>query len=341
MLQAAEASIAAAARAGNLALELRALTGKVQALTIMGARAAAQQTVEEMLVKAQGNVDDVVRDYALGDIAFFYIESGDLARAIQLMRQGAQGARKAGDRQKESSFDANLGYTYSRLGLYAQARTVLEAGLELAEVIGDRRLQARHLINLGIVRWRCGDLESARQLEERALHDNSATSDPYGEAANLACLGYILEEMGNPTAAIEYLRKACAGYARIEMDVNRIEAQAALSRCLQATGRQAEARQLAAEAWEYLRSHGADGMDSTTWAYGCIIDVLDAIDIPERFALLSDVIELGNRELMRNADKISDAEWRRSYLENVTENRAMMDRWNERDKIIKQAFTPM
>jgi len=91
--------------------------------------------VEETLAKAQGNVDEEVRAYVLGDVAFYYVESGDLSRAVQLMSQGAAAARRAGDRQKESRFNANLGFTYAQLGLYAQARATLEAGQALTEAI--------------------------------------------------------------------------------------------------------------------------------------------------------------------------------------------------------------
>ena len=330
MLQAAEIAITAANRVGNLALELRARTGKIVALTTLGEYAAAQQAVEETIEKAQGNhVDEVLRAYTLSDVAFYYVESGDLSRAIQLMCQGVEGARKAGDRQKESVFDTNLGYTYAQLGLYAQARAALEAGLSLAEVVGDRRLQARQLTNLGFVHWRTGDLDTAHQMAERVRQEFLATDDLYGKAVHLTYLGYILEECGHAVTAVESLTQACAIFAQIEMVANRYEVQTALSRCMLSTGQRDEALRLALEAWNYLLEHGTTGMGSPSWAYVCLADFFDRLNEPEQHILASAVIETGYRELMRNADKISDAAWRSSFLMNVAENRAIAERWRE------------
>jgi hypothetical protein len=39
------------------------------------------------------------------------------------------------------------------------------------------------------------------------------------------------------------------------------------------------------------------------------------------------VLEAGYRALMELADKLSNPEWRRSFLENVAENRAIVAWW--------------
>ena len=42
-----------------------------------------------------------------------------------------------------------------------------------------------------------------------------------------------------------------------------------------------------------------------------------------------EVIERGYRELMQSAEKISDVQWCLSFLENVAENKAIVERWSE------------
>ncbi|MEJ2748891.1 MAG: hypothetical protein P8183_13455, partial [Anaerolineae bacterium] len=60
-------------------------------------------------------------------------------------------------------------------------------------------------------------------------------------------------------------------------------------------------------------------------AYGCVADVLGAVEISN--TSLHEVIEMGYRDLMERAEKISDADWRQSFLENVAENKAVVERW--------------
>jgi hypothetical protein len=40
-----------------------------------------------------------------------------------------------------------------------------------------------------------------------------------------------------------------------------------------------------------------------------------------------EVIEAGYTDLMEQAGKISNIEWRKSFLENVAENRTIVERW--------------
>ena len=329
MLHAAEAAIGAARRAGNVTLEVRALTGKVQALTDSGEHAAAQRAADETIVRAQGIEDEAARNAALGDVAYFYLEAGDLVRGLELMSRAAEAAQQTGDRRKASQCDVNIGFTLAQLGLYAPARATLEAGLALAEATGDRRLQARHTINLGFVHWRSGDRDTARQLVEQALGEFKATGDAYGQAACLAYLGFIREEAEDWDAAAEYLAQARAGFARIGVDSDRIEAQAAAARCALAQGRREEAHRLALEVWDDVCEHGIAALDSPSRVCLHLAAVLAVTGLPDSHVSPHQVREAGYRALMELADKLSNPEWRRSFLENVPANRAIVA-WRQR-----------
>ena len=326
MLHATETAAASAARAGNHALEMRALSFKVTALAYIEDWIAAHQAVEETLARLPGVADEVIRAYALGDVAFYYSRVGDLSRALPLMRQGAGAARRAGNRQKESRLDLNIGFVLVQLGRFAEARAALEAGLALAEAIGDRALQTSHLYNLSYVYWCSGDRDKARVLGERALLEFRTTGhNPLGHACCLTYLGVYLEEAGDWTAAATYLAEARAELVRIRANMFRMEAQAVEARCRLALGRREEAQQLAAEVWVHLHERGTEGMDFPSRAYVCVADVCNAMETSGISA--REVIEASYRDLMQRAEKISDAEWRRSFLENVAENRAVVERW--------------
>jgi predicted ATPase/DNA-binding SARP family transcriptional activator/class 3 adenylate cyclase len=325
-----EAACAAARRAGSLTLELNALAYKAQALIFLEVT-TARQIVEEMLAQLPKVEDMSVRAQILTVAAYYYLESGDLVRSVQLQVQSADAAQRAGN-HKDTTIRANLGSIYATLGLYSQARSTLETALTQAELLADRWLHANILCRLGYVDWRSGEKKLAQQAQEKALNELTIIGDAYGEAACLAYLGYILEDAGEWASAEEYLTKARAGFAEIGVDSDRVEAQAVEARVVFAQGRQEEARQLAMGAWNYLREHGTEELNSPSLLYVCIADVLDGVEISDVSA--HEVIEAGYRDLMQKAEKISDPEWRCSFLENIDENRAIVEQWEKRTKQI-------
>jgi hypothetical protein len=98
------------------------------------------------------------------------------------------------------------------------------------------------------------------------------------------------------------------------------------ARCLAAMGRLEEARQLAGDGWSYIREHGTVGTEIPSRVYRCLADVASIVEVPG-ISSVREVIEAGYSDLMENAGKISDEEWRKSFLENVAENRALVERW--------------
>jgi DNA-binding SARP family transcriptional activator len=317
-----EAASSAARRADNLALELRALAYQAQTLTFLDEMGPAGQVVEKALKQVNNVADDATRAHVLTVAAFYCLESGDFVRSVQLQSQSVDAARRAGDLALELKITANLGLIYTLMGVYDLARNTLETVQARIAMVGDRRLQAGNLRHLGYVYWCCGDRELAQQIEEQALAELSATGDSYGEAACLAYLGYILEDSGKLTAAAECLAKARLAFAEMHMDPDRFEAQAVEARVALAQGRREEAQRLVIEVWQYLCEQGTADLSSPARIYACVIDVLAVVEIPGVSRDL--VIEAGYAELIQTAEKISDADWRRAFLENIAENRVIV-----------------
>ncbi len=330
-LQAARAAIAAARRSGALGVEVEALTFQVTALMRLGEWAAVQQAVQETQPKARQITDENIQAYALAAIALYYVETGDLARAVELLNQSLEAIQRAKSRRfdLECQFHGHLGLAYAQLGLYAQARATLEAGVTLADTIGIQRYQAYHKLTLGWAYWHDGDTNTALSMEGQAFEGFLATGEAYGQAACQAYLGYILENAGNPTLATEHLAQARTGFAKLGVDPDRFEAQAVEARATLAQGRKEEAWQLANEVWTYLHEHGSQGLGSPSLAYVCVADVFEATEGDDPASAAYAVIEAGYHDLMQRAEKISGADWRRSFLENESENRAMVERWRQ------------
>lgn len=322
----ADAACTAARRAGNLTLALNALAYKAQSLVFFGEMNTAQEVVEEALAQISAIADNGIKAQVLTVAAHYYLEAGDLVRSVQLQSESVEAARQAGKHNLELTINANLGLIYAQLGLFTQARTTLESGLARAEALGDRRLYASTVRHLGYVCWSTGHSELAQQLEEQALTELAAIGDAYGEAACRAYLGYIFEDTGDLAQAAHYLALACTGFVDIGMYPDRFEAQAVAARVALAQGHIEEAEQSAREVWAYLGKHGTEGMELPSFAFVCIADVFSAVGQVE---LSRQVIETGYGELIQSADKISNAKWRRSFLENVAGNKAITEQWGK------------
>ncbi|HNB50620.1 MAG TPA: hypothetical protein PK530_01685, partial [Anaerolineales bacterium] len=326
-LNAAEAAIGAADRANAPVLEGEALAYKITASLRLGERTEVKKIVEKTLILTQNIADPHIQAYAWAAIAIFYIEIGDLVMAVRFLKQSLEAAQisKVRHLDLESQYYGHLGFAYFQLGLYAEAQQALEKGLELANLMQVGRYQAYHRVNLGIVHWRLHHLETAIQMEEQALHEYALTGEVFGQAACHAYLGYIYEAMKVWDRAADHLQEACRRFAELEVEPDQYEAQAAQARVALAQGRIDEARDLAAQVWQYLSTHGTEGLNSPAWVYLCLIDVFEKLQVPG--ISVAEIVEAGYRELNRKADMIHEADWRKTFLENVAENRLLIEKW--------------
>ncbi len=164
-------------------------------------------------------------------------------------------------------------------------------------------------------------------MEEAALKEYSATGEAFGQAACWTYLGYIYERFGNLSAAERCLAEASALYGGLGAVPDKIEAQATQARVWMAQGRREDAQQLIADVWRYLCEQGTEGFSMPSQVYVCMADILGQVGVPG--ISLPAVLEAGYHELMLRAEKISDPDWRRSFLEHVPENQAISTQWRQ------------
>jgi len=96
-------------------------------------------------------------------------------------------------------------------------------------------------------------------------------------------------------------------------------------RCALAQGHLDEVRRFAAELWNALGTGRAKG-EFPLLSYQTCADLFDALGEGEQTKA---AVEAGNRELMNRAEKISNPEWRKVFLENVPEHRAVIEMWEK------------
>ena len=322
-LKAAESAYAAAQKGFNLSLEAQALTAQARVLDRLGQKDTAQGILQQALARAEVSGDQAALADALREMATFHMESGDYAQALRISVQVAETARLAGDRWGEAGCFINVGYFYMLMGLYRLARTAMQQTVKLYEPMGICVGRAINLQNLGLTYSRLGEQDMARQWEEQALRELDAMTGVFAEAA--ACrlyLGHIFEQTRDFAESATYFRNARAEFEKVGEIGFMIDATAGMARCALAQKEFAKAREYAAEVSNHLREHGARGVEMPVLAYLSCAQVFDAHGDTEKSHA---TIEAGYRELIARADKISDAEWRKSFLENVAEHRAMIE----------------
>lgn len=153
----------------------------------------------------------------------------------------------------------------------------------------------------------------------------------YGEDAEEVSpqLAWHYDQAGEADKAIEYLIRAgdraaaqshystAQGlFARIGTKPDGMESTAGLARSLAALGEKDRAYELAKTVWSYMCEHGSAGMEFPMRVYGIVADFFDAAGQHEDSKA---AVEAGYRDLMARAERITNPEWRKSYLENVAE----------------------
>jgi hypothetical protein len=100
-----------------------------------------------------------------------------------------------------------------------------------------------------------------------------------------------------------------------------------LAACAVAQSQVDKARQYAGEAWDHLKTRGFTMLENPAWVYRACSEVFEALGEAET---ARSVLESGHQALLEKAVTINLPEWRQSFLENVPDNRALMEMWESR-----------
>jgi len=326
--QASREALAVARRCGNEAIEAKALALAAVVNLHRDDKQASIQNIEEALHRARSMRDENVLSFVLARAAFFYGEISDIARAYSLFIEHIELEHRLGDRNGEANSLGSLGAGFLGLGQYKQARALLEQARAINEAMGAHRRMAYSLGNLGELFLETGDLRKARQLLEQALQEFSPTQDPRGNTFVLEDLGLVLLAMGDATGASRRFSEARELALRQGLSYFVCEVAAGLAASALMQGQLDEARKYVHESWDYLKEHGLLSMSRPGMVYRTCAEVFDALGEVEN---VQAVLESAHQAFMEVADTINVPAWRQSFLENVPDNRAIMEMW-ERGK---------
>lgn len=319
-----DAGLAASKGGGARRFEALILGVKTTTLARMGRMDAASLVAEGALGLAEELADELVLVRNLNNVANFNMLAGDHGRAAELLTRQVEINRRRGDQVGVAHGLTNLAYNQLLLGQYEPAQEAIAQALQLTMAMGAKRLSAYNRLNLGLVQIRLRRPANARQEIEAARQVLVDVDDKFGLAASYSYMGMAFERDGLLEQAatsfeigVEMMHEiGAAGYA--------IDATAGRSRCALLRDDRVQAELLANKVWAYLRQTGASGLEFPLLAFeSCALVFESTGDMPA----LQATVKASYRELTERAERISDDQWRNSYLHNVPEHRALLERW--------------
>lgn len=325
-LLAFQAALIPARRIANRSIEARALAYMSISHVHLGERQPAQSAAEAAVEAALQAGDPKIMAKVYNNAAVTYSDLGDLAKAIRYLNHSIEHFQQVGDIPGMGNSLNNLGYEYVLLGMVDQATSALERSRSISKGIGARRESAYSGLNFALARLRAQDVSAAFPILHECIAEMADLGDEFGQAAGCTYQGMAYEASGGMEAAAACFRQAMEIHTRIGVVAYAIDARSGLARCALAQGRLQEAREHAGVVWQYLGEHRAAGLEFPVWAYLTCAMIFQAAGQAGQF---SAALSAGYQGLMDRAEKISDPEWRKSYLENVPEHRQIVALWEE------------
>jgi tetratricopeptide (TPR) repeat protein len=238
--------------------------------------------------------------------------AGDAGEYVVSEVAAANAFEQAGDERYATMQHGHVGYAYLEIGAYFEAVTWLRRALDGGTRLGLQNVVATAKHNLGRALMHQGRLDEAFAIETEAVAAFHAQGDKRLESASRLYLADILAAQGDYLAAEHELRRAL----QMVQAASRPQTLASLAHVLLVTNRPREALIAAREAQELLDALGGveEGESLVRLTYA---EALQAADDRETARI---AIRVARDRVLDRARKITDPEWRTSFLQNLPEN---------------------
>jgi predicted ATPase len=323
-MEAYEASLDAARISNNQPVEALNLSLMAHCLLRKGDIDQAFQSAIDGLQVAESLDDETYKARVLTNIAAVYSDAGDLAQAVRLIEEIVAICAREEEPFGQAINLSNLGYNYILLGLPDVAVTHLNQAILLCEKIGANHQLAHCQLNMGLASLRTGDLVQGQDTLEKAIEALDDFGDRFGMASGNLYLGLVLELTGECDEALSLFERARTLFTGFDMPGYEVDAASGMARCYLARENNEAAFRLANQVWEYLEISGTRGIEFPALAYLTSFRVFESQD---KSNLSKEVLIGGYNDLMRSAERIGDPAWRQSFLENIPEHQAIIERY--------------
>jgi predicted ATPase/class 3 adenylate cyclase len=286
--------------------------------------ATVRRYLEESLHLARESGNRRLEARSLNNLGNLAGGLGDFIEAKANYDQALRIAHETGARAGEGLVLGNLGWVMGTLGDYPSARAYCEQNLRIARESGDRHVEAYVFINLSAFAGRQGDHEGALVYAAQALELARQTDDRSASAWALTYAGHAHLALGQAQVASNEYRAALELRQALEQPNLSAEPLAGLARLALVENNLPAAQESIATILAHLDSGGTlDGTDEPLRVYLTCFRVLQAAGDGRA----REILDTAHRQLQERAEKISDLDVRRNFLENVPYHREILNAW--------------
>ncbi|MCP4543804.1 MAG: AAA family ATPase [Chloroflexi bacterium] len=320
-IAAAQEAVSLAQTAGDVSSEMTGYVRWGRATWLHGRYKEASQPLRQSLALAEDEGALEVKAISLHNLATVSYFRGHFARAIAYNEQALHVFRELGRLEKQSRIYNNLGMIYTRLGSYVEGKHYLDQGLHISREVGYKMMEASLLQDLSTLYNRLGDDEIAFSYAQESLSIADQIDSLYLKSYACMSMGHVMMGLGHLDEAVRVYQWALnvrrdLGQINLTMDV-----LAGLARVSLAKSDLAQALAYCEEILTHLETGTLDGTDDPLLIYMTCYHVLQVSKNPRADEILS----VAHSLLLEQADRINDAQLRRSYLENVAAHREVQD----------------
>lgn len=308
-------------RAGEVTWEAQILTSLGITYWRQGDYDQARQCMLQALAGEGAATDQFLKATCLNYLGLIHVQISEYEQASQNFQQALDLYRLIGDKGGEAGCANNLGLLESSLGRYEQAETYYSQALSICHIIGDRLREGISLNTLGQVQLILGNYALAKEHLSHSLSIRQTIGDRRGEAFCFHDLGYLHLASGQSDEAVHHFHTAASLRRELGEIGNYVASLAAKGEACLGQDNLIAAYQCLQEALEHLQRGSGSGEYPTQniwWIYSQICQARDQSQEAEQ--ALRQAYEL----VKARANQIANLEHRRTYLENVRVNAAIM-----------------
>lgn len=257
--------------------------------------------------------------------------------AVENRRQALALIQQTGSQHGEAVAISNLGTDLMNLGDYVSAQAQYQRSLAIYRELGLRRNQSIDLHNLATLALYAGDLNAALDTVRQGLEIAQADGDQFVSGVCFILQGRIFFEQGKHSEAGSAYSQALALAEVSGQNAWILEIQANLARLAMAQDKAGEALTQIEPAWQALQNNAVDLADEL-YLYDICCQVFAEADDQRS----GDALRMAHTRLQARTAWIKDEKLRRSFLENVLPNRAILRAFaaQEKTRVLKASPLP-
>ncbi|KAA3664975.1 MAG: hypothetical protein DWQ04_02970, partial [Chloroflexi bacterium] len=295
----------------------------------LGDYKTAQEKYEDALALAR-QLNNLQRQAAcLTNLMAIYHANGDIGQALTYGEESLQITQIIGARATEAISLNNLGALYHALGSYEEAKKYHERALTLSQSLHDRGSESLASNNLGLVFCDLGDYAKAVDFAKDAVAIDQAIGDRVGQGYSFTTLGRALYGTNHLSEAEEIHHKAITIKQETSQDAGSVDNLAELAHIAMAQEKIDTAQNYVHQILTWIDNKGVNGIEYPLKAYLACVSVLESIG---EYDKAEEIVAVAYELLMGKAEKISNEETRLAYLNNVTRNKYIFQRFTKKDR---------